>query len=90
MRILVLGGTGFIGPYVVRRLSELGHAVTIFHRGQTETDLPLDVQHIHGDRQHLPEFRHVFQQRAPDRVYSLSGRRAVGAPFMAPNPMWAR
>jgi len=40
MRILVLGGTGFIGPWVVRRLHEWGHEVTVCHRGKTEADLP--------------------------------------------------
>lgn len=41
MRVLLIGGTRFIGPFVVGRLVDLGHEVTIFHRGQTEPgDLP--------------------------------------------------
>ena len=40
MHILVIGGTNFMGPLVVRSLSEQGHEVTVFHRGQTQTDLP--------------------------------------------------
>ena len=35
MRILVIGGTRFIGPPAVRRLVEMGHEVTVFHRGQS-------------------------------------------------------
>lgn len=46
MRVLVIGGTSFIGPHVVRTLHEQGHAVAVFHRGQTEADLPPVVQHI--------------------------------------------
>jgi len=48
MRVLVLGGTGLTGPYVVRRLCGLGHHVTVFHRGGHEADLPAGVTHIHG------------------------------------------
>lgn len=49
MRVLVLGGTRFIGPHVVRMLAGRGHDVTIFHRGETETDLPARVRHVHGE-----------------------------------------
>ena len=48
MRILVLGGTAFIGLAATQALARLGHEVTVFHRGQTEGDLPAEVQHIHG------------------------------------------
>lgn len=50
MRVLILGGTRFIGPPVVRRLVDLDHEVTVFHRGQSEADLPAGVRHLHGDR----------------------------------------
>ena len=39
MRILVLGGTRFLGPPVVRQLIERGHDVTMFHRGTREPSL---------------------------------------------------
>ncbi len=71
MRILVLGGTGFIGPHVVRRLCELGHTVTIFHRGRTEADLPPAVQHLHGERNQLVEFQEAFQEIAPEVVLDM-------------------
>jgi 2'-hydroxyisoflavone reductase len=48
-RLLILGGTGFIGPNMVRYAVERGHEVTIFTRGQTEADIP-DVEHLIGDR----------------------------------------
>ena len=53
MHILVIGGTNFMGPLVVRSLSEQGHEVTVFHRGQTRTDLPRGVREILGDRRSL-------------------------------------
>jgi 2'-hydroxyisoflavone reductase len=48
-RILILGGTGFIGPHMVRYAVERGHQVTIFTRGRAEADIP-DVEHLIGDR----------------------------------------
>lgn len=53
MRILVVGGTGFIGPDVVRLLCESAHGVTIFHRGEHEAELPREVQHLHGPLERL-------------------------------------
>ncbi len=72
MRVLVIGGTGFIGPAVVRRLAQLGHDLTVFHRGQTEVDLPPEVAHIHGDRQHLAQFADDFTRLAPDVVLDMA------------------
>lgn len=53
MRVLVLGGTSFIGRSVVERLYERGDEVAVAHRGKTEpTDL-VPAVHIHADRQEL-------------------------------------
>jgi nucleoside-diphosphate-sugar epimerase len=57
MRTLVIGGTGFVGPHIVRRLVELGHEVLVFHRGETEADLPREVAHLHGERERLEQHR---------------------------------
>jgi nucleoside-diphosphate-sugar epimerase len=46
MRILIIGGTGFIGSHVARQLAEAGHTVLVFHRGRTETGFPQSVQHV--------------------------------------------
>ncbi len=48
MRVLVVGGTGFLGPRVVTRLSNLGHHVTVYHRGEHEASLPFGVRHVHA------------------------------------------
>lgn len=55
MKVLVIGGTGFIGPHLVRGLALMGHSVTVFHRGSTQPDLPCD--HLLGDRQDLVTLR---------------------------------
>lgn len=54
MRFLMVGGTKFIGPYVVRQLLERGHEVTVYHRGQTEASLPAAVRHIRSPQAAIP------------------------------------
>jgi 2'-hydroxyisoflavone reductase len=48
--LLVLGGTGFIGPHLVRHAVGRGHRVTIFTRGRHNADLPATVVRLKGDR----------------------------------------
>jgi 2'-hydroxyisoflavone reductase len=50
MNILVLGGTGFIGPHMVREALRKGHSVTLFNRGRTNNTLFPDLETIKGDR----------------------------------------
>jgi nucleoside-diphosphate-sugar epimerase len=71
MRILVIGGTNFMGPLVVKALSEQGHKVSVFHRGQTQTDLPIGVMEILGDRRSLNEKTAEIQQLAPELVLDM-------------------
>jgi nucleoside-diphosphate-sugar epimerase len=55
MKILVIGGTGFIGPHLVRELARMGHSVSIFHRGSTPANLP--AESILGERRDLAALR---------------------------------
>jgi nucleoside-diphosphate-sugar epimerase len=51
MRILILGGTGFTGPYQVRYAMSRGHKVTTFNRGKSHpNELPPEVEQLIGDR----------------------------------------
>ena len=50
LRILFIGGTGFIGPHMVRRAMERGHTVSLFNRGRSNTHLFPDVEKFVGDR----------------------------------------
>jgi nucleoside-diphosphate-sugar epimerase len=81
MRVLVIGGTGFIGPFTIKTLAEQGHAVTVFHRGEAKAALPESVGRIHGNRNDLPAHRPVFERLAPDVVldFILSDARQAQA-----------
>jgi 2'-hydroxyisoflavone reductase len=51
LRILILGGTGFTGPFQVRYALNRGHKVTVFNRGKTHPgELPKEAEQLIGDR----------------------------------------
>ena len=50
LHILVLGGTGFLGPHVVERALSRGHKVTLFNRGKTQPHLFPELEKLRGDR----------------------------------------
>ena len=50
MRVLILGGTVFLGRHVAAEALARGHKVTLFHRGRHGADLFPEAEHVHGDR----------------------------------------
>jgi nucleoside-diphosphate-sugar epimerase len=68
MKVLAIGGSGFIGAHVVRRLVDQGHEVAVFHRGGTHAELPRRVHHIRGDRTRLADARLELDRFAADVV----------------------
>ena len=50
LNILILGGTGFLGPHTVNSAVSQGHTVTLFNRGKTNPNLFPDLEKIKGDR----------------------------------------
>lgn len=49
-RVLVLGGTGFIGPYQIRSLLAQGNEITMFNRGRTNPGMFPELEKLRGDR----------------------------------------
>jgi nucleoside-diphosphate-sugar epimerase len=77
MKILLIGGSGFIGHFTAERLQQSGHSVTIFHRGNTK--LPEGVEEILGNRQFLQDHQSEFRRQKFDVVVDFvlsSGRQA--------------
>lgn len=50
MKLLILGGTRFLGRHLVDAAQHAGHTVTLFHRGEGGCTRYPEVEHIHGDR----------------------------------------
>jgi len=50
LKVLILGGTGFIGPHLVRHALDRGHTLTLFNRGRTNAHLFPTVEKLVGDR----------------------------------------
>ena len=70
MRILLIGGNGFIGRFLVPALLRQGHTLALFHRGATTT-VPTGVEHIRGNRNQLQASAQELKKFAPDVVIDL-------------------
>ncbi len=91
MRVLVLGGTLFLGRHVVEAALDRGDEVTIFNRGRTNADLFPEVEHLRGDRDagdldalHGREWDAIVDTsaRVPRWVYDATGLAAdMGAHY---------
>lgn len=71
MRILLIGGNGFIGRYVMEQLTRSHHTTTVLHRGKKPSQWPDHVREIIGDANHLRKHRHELQKLSPDVVVNF-------------------
>jgi nucleoside-diphosphate-sugar epimerase len=73
MRILIIGGTRFIGPRVVRRLARDDHQVGVFYRGEHEASLPTSVVRFKHPEAHIPvtNIPSELQAYSPDVVLHM-------------------
>src|SRR5690348_3917369 len=71
MRLLVLGGTWFLGRAVVEAAQKQGHTVTVFHRGHTPD--PPGVEAVHGDREQIADLRRLAKAKPWDAVVDVPG-----------------
>jgi nucleoside-diphosphate-sugar epimerase len=70
MNVLVIGGTGLISVGIVKHLLARGAKVTVFNRGQRQSDLPGEVKALVGDRI-TPEFASIFSDAKYDCVIDM-------------------
>src|SRR5258708_34103127 len=69
MRILLIGGNGFIGRFAVAALKQQGPRLALFHRGKAPA--PAGVDEIRGDRNQLNASAQELKRFAPDVVIDL-------------------
>lgn len=50
MKLLIIGGTQFLGRHLTEAAQRAGHEITLFNRGQTNPDLFAEIEHLQGDR----------------------------------------
>ena len=81
MRTLILGGTQFIGLHLLYELLRRGHAVTILNRGQTQADLPPEVERLYADRSDPAAVKTALAGREFDAAFDFS---ASTFPILAP------
>lgn len=70
LRILILGGTGFLGPHLVENARARGHTLTLFNRGKTHAELFPEVEKLRGDRNGQLD---ALKGRAWEAVIDTSG-----------------
>jgi nucleoside-diphosphate-sugar epimerase len=71
MNVLIIGGTKFIGPFVVKKLLEKGHNVALFNRGLTNQSIPENVTWIKGDRETIEKHINEFKEFSPDVILDM-------------------
>jgi UDP-glucose 4-epimerase len=88
VRIVVLGGTRFIGRALVEELASHGHDLLVVHRGRHEPeDLP-ESPHLHAERAELPQRAEELARFRPDAIVDLAAMTAedAGAALRAAPP----
>ena len=73
MRILIMGGTRFIGVYLTKTLVAQGHEVVLFNRGNKPAPVE-GVKQIHGDRTDASQLKEKLSQEKFDAIFDNNGR----------------
>ena len=74
MRILIMGGTRFIGVYLTQLLVDQGHEVVLFNRGNQPAPVA-GVEQIHGDRTDATQLKEQLASERFDVIFDNNGRK---------------
>jgi len=87
MKILILGGTRFLGRHITETLLAAGHTVSLFNRGQSPDELPPAVERLRGDRDQGAAGLAALADRTWDVCVDVSGYTARQ---VRPSAEWLR
>lgn len=87
MRLLVLGGTRFIGQRIVRECLRAGNEVVLVHRGVTEPEPggPPAARHLHADRADFADIADEVRSLRPDAVLDTIAMTRADAEAVLPH-----
>lgn len=85
MRVLMIGGTKFIGRRITEELIARGDDVTVVHRGQTEPDGLPECRHLHADRHDFASLAPEVKGLAPDAVVDTMALSQADADAVLPH-----
>ncbi|NLW32980.1 MAG: UDP-glucose 4-epimerase GalE [Fibrobacter sp.] len=86
MKVLVIGGAGYIGSHVVRTLLDNGYSVTVFDNlsSGSRENLFTDVSFVHGDILNFEQVRVVMEEKY-DALIHLAAYKAAGESMIQPH-----
>lgn len=73
MKVLVLGGTRFVGLRLVRMLASKGYDITILNRGKTQAKLPEGIKRLYADRRYPDTVREALKGQDFDVIFDITG-----------------
>ena len=79
MRVVVLGGTWFVGRSICRELAVRGHELMVVHRGRSEPPDLAAPRHLHAPRESWPQQRARFAAFRPDAAVDVAALDGQGA-----------
>ena len=71
MKILIIGGTSFIGLYTTRLMEKQGHCVSVFHRNKSNIIDNLNISHIYGDKDSVDDLRQAIDIAKPEVIVDM-------------------
>ena len=73
MKVLVLGGTRFLGIWLLNELMKQNHDITVLNRGKTKSDIPDSIKRLSADRRDAEAVKNVLSGQEFDVVFDLTG-----------------